>query len=83
LREILISYFGVEADEVRLDATFAQLDLDSLAIVEFALVAEKEFGVAIGEDEVSPHATVTDALAMLGAKGIPTTERSSRSENRD
>jgi len=71
LREILISYFGVEADEVRLDATFAQLDLDSLAIVEFALVAEKEFGVAIGEDEVSPHATVTEALAMLGAKGIP------------
>jgi acyl carrier protein len=71
LREILTAYFGVEADEVRLDATFAQLDLDSLAIVEFALVAEKEFGVPIGEDEVSPHATVTEALAMLGSKGVP------------
>jgi acyl carrier protein len=71
LKEILTAYFGVEADEVQLDATFAQLDLDSLAIVEFALVAEKEFGVVIGEDEVSPHATVTDALTMLGAKGVP------------
>jgi acyl carrier protein len=71
LREILTAYFGVEADEVQLDATFAQLDLDSLAIVEFALVAEKEFGVPIGEDEVTPHATVTDALALLGAKGVP------------
>lgn len=70
LREILTAYFGVEADEVQLDATFAQLDLDSLAIVEFALVAEKEFGVAIGEDEVSPHATVTDAVTMLVAKGV-------------
>jgi acyl carrier protein len=71
LRQILTSYFGVEADEVRPEATFAELDLDSLAIVEFALVAEKEFGVLIAEDEVSPHATVTDALALLGAKGVP------------
>jgi acyl carrier protein len=70
LREILTSHFGVEADEVRLDATFADLDLDSLAIVEFALVAEKAFGVPIGEDEVSPRATVTDALTLLSAKGV-------------
>lgn len=70
LSAILTTYFGVEESEVRPDATFAELDLDSLAIVEFALVAEKEFGVAIGEDEVSPHATVTDALALLGAKGV-------------
>jgi acyl carrier protein len=71
LSGILTSYFGVEESEVRPDVTFAELDLDSLAIVEFALVAEKEFGVVIGEDEVSPQATVTDALALLGAKGVP------------
>ncbi len=71
---IITDYFGVEADEVRPDATFAELDLDSLAIVEFALVAEKEFGILIGEDEVSPHATVTDALLLLGAKGVPDDE---------
>ncbi len=70
LSGLLVSYFGVEADEVRPDATFAELDLDSLAIVEFALVAEKEFGVTIGEDEVSPQARVADALALLDAKGI-------------
>lgn len=70
LRGILTDYFGVEPDEVRPDATFAELDLDSLAIVEFGLVAEKEFGVLIAEDEVSPHATVADALAMLGTKGV-------------
>ena len=71
---ILTGYFGVEADEVRPEATFAELDLDSLAIVEFALVAEKEFGILIGEDEVTPHATVTDALLLLGAKGVPEDE---------
>lgn len=73
LADVLVTYFGVEADEVRPEATFTELDLDSLAIVEFALVAEKEFGVAIGEDEVSPHATVAEALVMLEAKleGVP------------
>lgn len=71
---ILTGYFGVDADEVRPDATFAELDLDSLAIVEFALVAEKEFGILIGEDELTPHATVTDALLLLGAKGVPEDE---------
>jgi acyl carrier protein len=70
LSGILTTYFGVEESEVRPDVTFAELDLDSLAIVEFALVAEKEFGVTIGDDEVSPQATVTDALALLGAKGV-------------
>jgi acyl carrier protein len=71
LSTILVTYFGVEESEVRPETTFAELDLDSLAIVEFALVAEKEFGVAIGEDEVTPQATVDDALAILGAKGVP------------
>ncbi|MPZ82414.1 MAG: acyl carrier protein [Actinophytocola sp.] len=70
LSGILVGYFGVEADEVRPETTFAELDLDSLAIVEFALVAEKEFGISIGEDEVSPRARVRDALDMLAAKGI-------------
>lgn len=71
LSQILIEYFGVEASEVHPEATFASLDLDSLAIVEFALVAEKEFGILIAEDEVTTHATVTDALLLLGAKGVP------------
>jgi acyl carrier protein len=70
LSGILVTYFGVEEHEVTPDATFAQLDLDSLGIVEFALVAEKEFGVAIAEDEVSPKAKVSDAVAMLTAKGV-------------
>jgi len=33
--------------------------------------AASKFGVPIGEDEVSPHATVDDALTLLGAKGVP------------
>jgi acyl carrier protein len=69
LRELLVSHFGVEEHEVTPEATFAQLDLDSLGIVEFALVAEKEFGVVLAEDDVTPKVKVADAVALLTAKG--------------
>ena len=68
LAALLITRFGVTRDEVRPDVTFAELDLDSLALVEFAMVAEKEFGVPIGEDELAPQATVTDAVALIAAR---------------
>lgn len=68
LAALLISRFGVTRDEVRPDVTFAELDLDSLALVEFAMVAEKEFGIPIGEDELAPQATVTDAVRLIAAR---------------
>jgi acyl carrier protein len=68
LAALLITRFGVTRDEVRPDVTFAELDLDSLALVEFAMVAEKEFGIPIGEDELAPQATVTDAVELIGGK---------------
>ena len=68
LAALLISRFGVSEGELRPDVTFAELDLDSLALVEFAMVTEKEFGIPFGEDELSPQATVTDAIELIDAK---------------
>lgn len=65
---MLIDRFGVPREELRPDATFAELDLDSLALVEFALVVEKEFGVPMGEDEVSTGATISDAVELIVSK---------------
>lgn len=70
INALLVSRFAVPEADLSPDATFADLDLDSLALVEFALVAEKEFGVRIADDEVSPDATVRDAAELLGAKGV-------------
>ena len=66
---LLVARFGVEADEFQPDVTLADLDLDSLALVEFGLVAEKEFGVKIGDNEVSPSDTVGDLAKLIIAKG--------------
>lgn len=65
LAALLISRFGVSEDELRPDVTFAELDLDSLALVEFVMVVEKEFGVPVGEDDLTPQATVTDAIRLI------------------
>ncbi|GAB3281282.1 phosphopantetheine-binding protein [Actinocorallia lasiicapitis] len=65
---LLTTRFSVPSEEYRDDATFPDLDLDSLALVEFGLVAEKEFGVAIAEDEVSSDDTITDIAALIETK---------------
>ena len=70
LAALLISRFGVTGDELRPDVTFAELDLDSLAMVEFVMVVEKEFGVRIGEDDLTPQATMTDAISLIGEQVV-------------
>jgi acyl carrier protein len=65
LAALLINRFGVSDDELRPDVTFAELDLDSLALVEFVMVVEKEFGVPVGEDDLTPGSTVTDAVTLI------------------
>ncbi|MGH3943093.1 MAG: phosphopantetheine-binding protein [Pseudonocardiaceae bacterium] len=65
---LLCTRFGVPKEEFRVDAALADLDLDSLALVEFGLVAEKEFGVRVREEEVSPDDTVEDLVKLISGK---------------
>jgi acyl carrier protein len=67
---LLSTRFGVPKEEFGADAKLADLDIDSLALVEFGLVAEKEFGVRIGEDEVSLDDTVDDLVRLIAGKGV-------------
>lgn len=64
----MLAGFGVSADEVRGDTTLADLDVDSLAVVEFGMVAAKEFGVPIGDDELTGEHTVQDVVDLLQRK---------------
>ena len=65
---LLVASFGVEEREIEPDVTFAELDVDSLALVEFALMIEKEFGVEVGEDELTGESTVRDVVALIEDK---------------
>ena len=69
VKELLVDKFGVPAEEIRPDATFEQLDLDSLDLVEFALAAEEELGVRITDEEAEDLETLEDTVKLLEAKG--------------
>jgi acyl carrier protein len=70
LSELLITKFGVGADEISPDATFNELELDSLALVEIAMAVQEEFGADIDDSELSPKHTMADAVELLTAKGV-------------
>ncbi|MFB6710685.1 MULTISPECIES: acyl carrier protein [unclassified Streptomyces] len=68
ITEVLVSRFGVEPEEVTEDTTMRDLDLDSLALVEFALVAGGEFGIQIDDEEVGAESSVKDLIALVDSK---------------
>lgn len=69
--EMLVTSFGLSPEDVREDATLAELDVDSLSMVEFCMMAEKEWDITISEDELSGEHTVRDVVELLSSKRIP------------
>ena len=69
VKELLVDKFGVEESEVSPQATFDDLDLDSLDLVEFALAAEDELGVRITDEEAEQLDTLEDTVKLLEEKG--------------
>ena len=67
LREILIS-LGLPEDEIRPEATREDAGLDSLAVVELALVLRREKGLAVSEDELAATSTVAEVAALVAAR---------------
>jgi acyl carrier protein len=73
LKTLLANNFGVDEQDIDPDATFSELQVDSIALVELAVVAEEEFGVKVGEDEFTPENTITTAAQLLASKGVAVT----------
>jgi acyl carrier protein len=70
LATLLTSRFGLTADELDPDATFGELEIDSISLVELAVISEDEFGIAIGDEFTNAHTlrTAADLLASKGAQ---------------
>ncbi len=58
---------GAEGEVTR-EASFEQLDVDSLDLVELAQVVEDEFGVELGGEDVKDLNTVGEAIDLVVAK---------------
>ena len=69
VKTLLVDKFGVDESEVSMEASFEDLDLDSLDLVEFALAAEEELGVRISDEEAEQLETLADTVKLLEEKG--------------
>ena len=64
-----VEVLSVEADQVTLEATFADdLDADSLDLVELVMALEEEFDVTVDEEELENIDTVGAAFTMIQSK---------------
>lgn len=70
LVNLMIEMANMEEQEIQPDATFDELEFDSLAIVELIMVVQKEFGVSIDEDDLNGDDTVSRAAEVIEAKGV-------------
>ncbi|KOG64539.1 acyl carrier protein [Streptomyces griseoflavus] len=65
LKEILVSKLKVSPEQITLDATREDVELDSLAVVELSLLLEKELGLAISDDELLEADTVGNMARLM------------------
>lgn len=70
LTALLVDRFGIPGAAAVPGATFDDLGVDSLVIVEFALLLKKEFGVLLTDGELRASDTVADAATLLDARGV-------------
>jgi acyl carrier protein len=60
--------FGVEESEISRDATFEELDIDSLDLTELSQIIEEEYGVTIKGEDARQIKTVGDAIDLVVGK---------------
>lgn len=68
LVEILAKLHDAPPDRISPDATFAELHVDSLTMVEISIRIEREFGVTVGDNELRPDLTLGGTAELIEAK---------------
>ncbi|MBD0747750.1 acyl carrier protein [Streptomyces sp. CBMA152] len=66
LADIINEVTGVAVEDVQMGADFvADLDIDSLSMVEVAVAAEEQFALSIPDTEIGGMRTVRDAVDYI------------------
>ena len=70
LKDILVGKLKVSPDQVTLDATKEDIELDSLAVVELSMLFQSELGLTISDDELIEVLTVGDIVDLMEARSL-------------
>ena len=57
--------FGVDPSEITRQATFEELDVDSLDLTELSQIVEEKYGLVLTGDDVKDIKTVGDAIDLI------------------
>jgi acyl carrier protein len=68
IRETLVDKFGVFGADLGPATTFDDLDVDSLVLVELAVILKRTFGVLLDVDELTAGLTVSQVAELVQAK---------------
>ena len=60
--------FGEERENLSPQARFADLDVDSLDLVELAQIIEDEYGIEVADSDLDRIETVDDVVELVSAR---------------
>src|SRR5580700_6946795 len=60
-----LASFGPDESQITRGATFEELDIDSLDLVELAQIVEDEYGVVLKGDDMKDLRSVGDAIDLI------------------
>ena len=63
-----LASFGPDQSQITREATFEELDIDSLDLVELAQVVEDEYSVVLKGEDMKELKTVGDAIDLIVAR---------------
>ena len=63
-----LASFGPDQSQITRSATFEELDIDSLDLVELAQIVEDEYGVVLKGEDMKELKTVGDAIDLITAR---------------
>ncbi len=63
-----LASFGPDVSQITRSATFEELDIDSLDLVELAQVVEEDYGVVLKGEDMKDLKTVGDAVDLITAR---------------
>ena len=67
-KQCAVEVLQVEPEQVQPSATFADLDADSLDLVELVMALEEKFDITVDESELEGVETVEQAFDLVSSK---------------
>lgn len=71
ITEIMAEKFKVPASDVDVTAEFSTMKLDSLDLVELAVILSDQYGVTLEDEEIVEAGNIENTVALLRDKGVP------------